>query len=71
MKSPSESTRPSTEALPGIHVLIQVLSEEAIQYCLVGELGLNYYNVPRIVHVRCHSSMLTTRDCRLTDAAGY
>lgn len=36
-------------------VLISVLSilyDKKIPVCVIGELALNYYNVPRVVHVR-------------------
>jgi hypothetical protein len=31
--------------------LLRVLEDGGITCCLVGELALNYYNVPRVVHV--------------------
>jgi hypothetical protein len=31
--------------------VFQVLSQREIPFCIVGELALNYYNVPRVVHV--------------------
>ena len=45
---------PSTIDMEGkiIQRLLQSLQEVAIPCCLVGELALNYYNVPRVVHVR-------------------
>ena len=34
-----------------VYRLLALLLEADIPVCVVGELALNYYNVPRIVHV--------------------
>ena len=34
-----------------IRLLLGLLSEARILVCVVGELALNYYNAPRVVHV--------------------
>ncbi|KAL2368935.1 hypothetical protein BDBG_06425 [Blastomyces gilchristii SLH14081] len=35
---------------PNIHLLLSFLKDASIPVCVVGELALNYYNVPRVVH---------------------
>ena len=35
-----------------IQAILAVLKDKDIPVCVVGEIALNYYNVPRIVHVR-------------------
>jgi hypothetical protein len=32
--------------------LLRILEDGGIICCFVGEFALNYYNVPRVVHVR-------------------
>lgn len=32
--------------------LLHILEDGGVASCLVGELALNYYKVPRVVHVR-------------------
>jgi len=34
-----------------IQTLVSLLKDAGILSCLVGELALQYYNVPRVVHV--------------------
>lgn len=34
-----------------VRLLLGLLSEARILVCVVGELALNYYNAPRVVHV--------------------
>ena len=35
-----------------VTITLQILTYRGIPSCLIGELALNYYNVPRVVHVR-------------------
>lgn len=35
-----------------VKAALQVLTYHGVPCCLVGELALNYYNVPRVLHVR-------------------
>ena len=39
-----------------IRLLLGLLREAGIPVCIVGELALNYYNAPRVVHVGTFSS---------------
>ncbi len=48
-----------------IRVLLALLLEAHIPVCIVGELALNYYNAPRIVHV-CSFPTLQSFSCSLT-----
>lgn len=32
--------------------VLSVLRQENVPVCIIGEVALNYYNVPRVVHVR-------------------
>jgi hypothetical protein len=34
-----------------LKVIVQILRHGGITACFVGEVVLNYYNVPRVVHV--------------------
>lgn len=34
--------------------VLSVLKEKDNLACLIGEIALNYYNVPRVVHVSIH-----------------
>lgn len=34
-----------------MQLLLELLQRAGISVCIVGELALNYYNAPRIVHV--------------------
>lgn len=36
-----------------IQLLVRKLQEAHIAVCIIGEIALNYYNVPRMIHV-CH-----------------
>jgi hypothetical protein len=38
------------DALP-LKVALRILEHGGIPACLVGEIALNYYNVPRVLHV--------------------
>jgi hypothetical protein len=40
--------------------LLRILEDGGIICCLVGELALNYYNVPRVVHVRYLCTILVS-----------
>ena len=40
-----------------LQCVFQVLPQREIPFCIVGELALNYYNVPRVVHVGSNSSL--------------
>lgn len=42
----------SPTAIENIDAVFHVLKAHGITACIVGELALNYYNVPRVVHVR-------------------
>jgi hypothetical protein len=35
----------------GIQQLLQILTENGMLCCVVGEFALNYYNVPVVIHV--------------------
>lgn len=35
-----------------IKIALHILEHAGICTCLVGEIALNYYNVPRVLHVR-------------------
>jgi hypothetical protein len=41
-----------------IHHLMKFFTNRNIIFCFVGELALNYYNVPRVVHVPIPNSVL-------------
>jgi hypothetical protein len=36
---------------PDIRKVLGLLQEAGIPVCIVGELALNYYNAPRVIHV--------------------
>ena len=38
-------------AIEGLESVFDILTVHDIPVCLIGELALNYYNVPRVVHV--------------------
>lgn len=38
-------------AFPEIRDVLVLLQDADIPVCIVGEFALNYYNVPRVVHV--------------------
>lgn len=38
-------------AFDDIQLVLDVLSRAKISVCIVGEIALNYYNVPRVIHV--------------------
>jgi hypothetical protein len=38
-----------------LKVALRILEHAGIPTCLVGELALNYYNVPRVLHVKKQS----------------
>ena len=40
---------------PPIPYVEQLFKELQVDYCFVGEIALNYYNVPRVLHVRVDS----------------
>lgn len=37
-----------------IKPILSTLKERDIPACVIGEIALNYYNVPRVVHVSLH-----------------
>lgn len=37
-----------------LKVALRILEHAGILACLVGEIALNYYNVPRVLHVSIH-----------------
>lgn len=37
--------------LTPIKVAAMILKHHGVEMCIVGELALNYYNVPRVCHV--------------------
>jgi hypothetical protein len=37
-----------------IKVVVSSLQSEGIPACIIGEIALNYYDVPRVVHVSVH-----------------
>lgn len=39
-----------------IKATLVILDFQQIRSCIVGELALNYYNVPRVLHVRSPDS---------------
>lgn len=44
----------SPTVIENIDSLFHLLNTHGIAACIIGELALNYYNVPRVVHVgRC------------------
>ena len=41
----------NSPALEIIKAVLSSLQREGIPACVIGEIALNYYNVPRVVHV--------------------
>lgn len=37
--------------IDSLNCVLDLLQDQAIPACVVGVLALNYYNVPRVVHV--------------------
>lgn len=46
--------RKRTDIINLIKPILFALEERDIPACVVGEIALNYYNVPRVVHVSLH-----------------
>lgn len=63
-----------TEIAELLRKLVNLLQGEHIVCCLVGEIGLNHYNVPRVIHVSKLSGhrLLTNRkqDVEICVSAG-
>lgn len=41
----------SQTAIGNIDIVFHLLNSHGISGCIIGEIALNYYNVPRVVHV--------------------
>lgn len=41
-----------------IKPILFALKERDIPACVIGEIALNYYNVPRVVHVSLHHTVI-------------
>ena len=41
-----------------IKPILLALEERDIPVCVIGEFALNYYNVPRVVHVSLHRTVI-------------
>ena len=41
-----------------LKVSLRILEHAGILACLVGEIALNYYNVPRVLHVSIHRTAI-------------
>jgi hypothetical protein len=46
-----------------LKVAIRILEHGGIPTCLVGEIVLNYYNVPRVLHVSSSSIYIVEKSC--------
>ena len=54
------------ESLSYVNDVVGLLSAHRIPSCVVGELALNYFNVPRVVHVRFQKCFQSTNYQSLT-----